>query len=232
LARKKYDEDQRQDEYANSLRRRDWLKDRLIIGPGLGTKYSMMGKEGFGFGAAIEYITAWHLAPFMSYGFVFKKTDPSFDTLFIGGGTGARAGLSYYLFPKSPLHLALSASYGNVYFDNNMAVDSTLGFRPMIHCKGWEGDVTISYLTNEWYFLNAIVGMYYVGPKLPGTRNNSEHYDAFEDKNVGSTLGSKKIPNQGLVFGLGIGFALPDLFPDETEKRRRKRDANSAYDEN
>ena len=31
LTRKKFEEDQRADEYANSERRRDWLKDRLIF---------------------------------------------------------------------------------------------------------------------------------------------------------------------------------------------------------
>lgn len=222
LARLKWEEDQRQDEYANSLRRRDWLKDRLILGPGLGSKYSMMGKEGFGFGVAAEYITRWHVAPFLSYGIAFKRTDPSFDTLSLAGGAGGRVGLSYYFFPKSPMHLALSASYGSVYFDHEQKADVD-GLRKIIQCKGWEGDLAISYLTNEWYFLNFVAGAYYVGKKMPGTTNKSTGIDDT-GKETGLTMGAKKIPDYGLVFGAGIGFALPDMFPDDTEKRRRDRE--------
>jgi hypothetical protein len=28
----------------------------------------------------------------------------------------------------------------------------------------------------------------------------------------------------GIVFGIAIGYALPELFPDDTEKRRRERE--------
>jgi hypothetical protein len=28
----------------------------------------------------------------------------------------------------------------------------------------------------------------------------------------------------GIVFGIAVGYALPDLFPDDTEKRRRERE--------
>ena len=37
-ARKKFEEEQRQDEYANSLRRRNWLKDRLVFQVGIDRK--------------------------------------------------------------------------------------------------------------------------------------------------------------------------------------------------
>lgn len=248
-ARKQWEEEQRLDEYANSLRRRDWLKDRLILGPGLGSKYSMMGKEGFGFGVAAEYITSWHLAPYLSYGIAFKRTDPSFDTLSLQGTSGGRVGLSYYFFPKSPLHLAISASYGSIYYDHNQAAGKyvekdSLVFDPatqtqsheysnvwqagdqrdVITLKGYEFDLCVSYLTNEWYFLNFIAGMYYAGNKLPGTENKSTTIDV-DGNVVGLAMGAKKVPDTGLVFGLGIGFALPDMFPDDTEVRRREREA-------
>jgi hypothetical protein len=247
--RKQWEEEQRLDEYANSLRRRDWLKDRLILGPGLGSKYSMMGKEGFGFGVAAEYITSWHLAPYLSYGIAFKRTDPSFDTLSLQGSSGGRVGLSYYFFPKSPLHLAISVSYGNIYYDHMQRAGDSLAYdtsyvevttgetiierntkfvegtqRKMIKLKGWEFDMCVSYLTNEWYFLNFVAGMYYAGNKLPGTENKSTTIDD-EGKVVGLAMGAKKVPDTGLVFGLGIGFALPDMFPDDTEVRRRDREA-------
>lgn len=230
LERKKFEEDQRQDEYANSLRRRDWLKDRLILGPGVGTKYSMMGKETMGFGAAAEYITRWHIAPFVSYGFVFKKDDPSFDTLSLGGGAGYRYGMTYYLFPKSPMHLGISASYGNVYNDHRQNADVEK-VRQMVICKGYEANLVVSYLTDQWYFLNFIAGAYYIGDKLPGTSNPSMEYNEVQEKDVGVTLGSKPIKDWGIIFGAGIGFALPDLFPDDTEKRRRKREKDRAYNE-
>jgi hypothetical protein len=231
LARKKGDEDQRQDEYANSLRRRDWLKDRLIVGPGLGSKYSVMGKSTFGFGAAVEYITQWHVAPFLSYGLIFKSTDPAFEDYSLQGGSGGRVGLTYYLFPKSPLHLGISVSYGTVYFDHGQQGDTVSSaplkvVEPIILCKGWEGDLVISYLTNEWYFLNFVVGAYYAGPKLPGTKKLDYDPVSFleEKKKIYLPTGGKAIPDYGLVFGAGIGFALADLFPDATEIRRRKRE--------
>lgn len=248
-SRKQWEEEQRLDEYANSLRRRDWLKDRLIIGPGLGSKYSMMGKEGFGFGVAAEYITRWHLAPYLSYGIAFKRTDPSFDSLTLQGAAGGRVGLSYYFFPKSPLHLAISVSYGSIFYDHNQRAgqdkdtvltdtDEITGIvtefprtiwefgdqRQVIKLKGYEFDLCVSYLTNEWYFLNFIAGFYYAGNKLPGTENKSSIIDD-EGREVGLVMGAKKIPETGLVFGLGIGFALPDMFPDDTETRRRERES-------
>ncbi|HSQ41578.1 MAG TPA: hypothetical protein VLM37_04775 [Fibrobacteraceae bacterium] len=229
LQRKKFEEEQRQDEYANSLRRRDWLQHRLILGPGVGSKYSAMGEDGMGFGVAAEYITSWHLSPFASYGFVFPMSDPSYDEYTLGGGGGWRVGLSYYLFPKSPLHLGVSFSYGTVYFDHTDTTDGD-GTRAIISCKGWEGDVTITYLTNEWYYLNFIVGMYYIGDKMPGTDKpdwiikQTLDNGILLDTTIYNTVGGKPLDDYGLVFGAGIGFALPDLFPDETEKRRRQRE--------
>jgi len=36
------------------------------------------------------------------------------------------------------------------------------------------------------------------------------------------------IPPVGIVFGLGIGFAFEEFFPDDTELRRREREENKA----
>jgi len=228
LARKKWEEEQRLDEYANSLRRRDWLKDRLIFEVGLGTKYAVFGKETFGYGLGLEYITRWHVAPFINYGIVFAKDDPSFDAttakpVSLAGGARSRYGLTYYFNEKSPLHLGISASYGDVFFDHVAAHDTITMKRDILFVKGWEADMVISYLTNEWYFLNFIAGMYYVGNKLPGTENNSSEEN---DKNemVNLMIGGKRIPDLGIVMGVGIGFALPELFPDDTETRRRQRE--------
>ena len=227
VARLKWEEDQRQDEYANSLARRDWLKDRLIMEVGLGTKYSMMGASdevnGFGYGAALEYITQWHFAPYVSAGFVFKATDSDFDSLTLAGTSGVRCGLSYYLFPKSPMHLSIMASYGDIYYDHAQA--SVGGVRSVLKLRGWEGDLGVTYLTNEWYYLNFDAGFYYAGKKMPGTQNNSVTYSSEARADVGLAEGGKGIPNYGLVAGIGIGFALPELFPDDTEKRRRQRES-------
>ena len=121
-ARKKFEEDQRADEYANSLRRRDWLKDRLMLEIGMGARYPFMGETGMGmgFGAGAEYITRWHIGLYGSFGFLPKGTDSDFDDIELEGGTGYKVGLNYYLFPKNPLHLGLSVSYGTVYFDHDV----------------------------------------------------------------------------------------------------------------
>jgi hypothetical protein len=222
LARKKYEEEQRLDEYANSLRRRDWLKDRLVLEMGLGSKFPVMGETGFGFGFGAEYITRWHVGAFATYGFIPSSDDEAFDGITLDGGTGYRAGLSYYLFPKNPLHVGLLASYGTVYFDHDQAPDVG-GVRPLISNKGYEVDLTITYLTDQWYFLQFIAGMYYVGDKLPGTTNDTWVYDVDEG-NKSRVVDKGGIPNSGLIFGAGIGFALPEFFPDDTEKRRRDRE--------
>ena len=164
-ARKKFEEDQRADEYANSLRRRDWLKDRLMLQIGMGSRYPFMGETGMGmgFGAGAEYITRWHFGLYGSFGFLPKGTDTDFDDIELEGGTGYKVGLNYYLFPKNPLHLGLSVSYGTVYFDHNVKPDD--GIRPLIKVDGFQFDAIIAYLTNEWYYLQFSFGMYYA-PKL------------------------------------------------------------------
>ena len=225
-ARKKFEEDQRADEYANSLRRRDWLKDRLMLEIGMGSRMPFMGETGMGmgFGAGIEYITRWHVGAYASFGFLPKGTDNDFDDIELEGGTGYKVGLNYYLFPKNPLHLGLSVSYGTVYFDHNVKPDD--GVRPLIKVNGFQFDALITYLTNEWYYLQFSFGMYY-SPELskkdesnPSLRWTDKRQEALES----AVVNEDGMNKTGIVFGITIGYALPEFFPDDTEKRRRERE--------
>ncbi|MCR5377986.1 MAG: hypothetical protein K6E57_03380 [Fibrobacter sp.] len=224
-ARKKFEEDQRADEYANSLRRRDWLKDRLMLEIGMGARAPFMGETGMGmgFGAGAEYITRWHIGLYGSFGFLPKGTDNDFDDIELEGGTGYKVGLNFYLFPKNPLHLGLSASYGTVYFDHDVKPED--GLRPLIKVNGFQFDALITYLTNEWYFLQFSVGMYYA-PELGKAKeeNISYTYDKIHKEYVSRVVNPDGMSKTGIVFGIMIGYALPELFPDDTEKRRRERE--------
>lgn len=232
LTRKKFEEEQRLDEYANSERRRDWLKDRLIFEIGLGSRMPFMGESGMGmgFGAGVEYITRWHIAAFASFGMLPKVKDSEFDYMKLEGGTGYKIGLNYYFFPKIPIHLGLSASYGTVYFDHDMEPDET-GLRSLISVKGYQFDVLVAYLSNEWYYLQFSFGMYYApdlgkapekNPSFKKTRDSqTEAVDTYASRVVGKPNGMDKT---GIVFGITIGYAFPEFFPDDTEKRRRQRE--------
>lgn len=248
--RKKFEEEQRQDEYANSLRRRDWLRNRLIFQMGMGSRYSFMGETGMGmsFGAGVEYILPFHLSLYGSFGLLPKGTDNSFDEWELEGGTGWKAGLTYYLFPKNPMHLGVSVSYGTVYFDHDIKPDAD-NVRALITVEGIQGDIIVSYMTNEWYYLQFSFGMYYA-PKLaktpdpewakeedPESKNDNPSFrlnrseDGFIDKAEPwlSKVENKKGMNKtGIVFGIAVGYALPELFPDDTEKRRRQREKERA----
>ncbi len=233
--RKKFEEEQRLDEYANSERRRDWLRNRLIFQIGMGSRYPIMGETGMGMGlgAGLEYILPFHLALYGSYGFIPKGTDNDFDEWELEGGSGYKVGLNYYLFPKNPLHLGLSVSYGTVYFDHDIKPEKNV--RSMIKVNGFQFDALISYLTNEWYYLQFSIGMYYA-PKLaktPNTNDESTDNPSFRKKEIegmwNGEWGSKVVDKggmskTGIVFGIAIGYALPELFPDDTEKRRRERE--------
>ncbi|MDR3001307.1 MAG: hypothetical protein LBU89_08595 [Fibromonadaceae bacterium] len=249
-ARRQFEEEQRADEYATSLRRRDWLKDRLILQLGMGTKYPAMGADWFGFGAGVEYITRWHVAGFLSGGFIPPSDDRNHpDDFSLDGGMGWRIGVAYYMFPKSPIHLGFHLSYGTVFFDHKSKPD---GFdeiyaehaakgepvgkmpRSIITCLGYEFDMSITYLSDQWYFLQAMVGVYTIGNGLKdggntmGRTNNSWEWD-LENSTYYSLVSSsdresKAIPPVGIVFGIGIGFAFEEFFPDDTEVRRRERE--------
>ena len=230
LTRKKFEEEQRLDEYANSERRRDWLKDRLIFEAGLGSRMPFMGETGMGFGAGIEYITRWHIGAFASFGLLPKVKDGEFEEYKLQGGTGYKVGINYYFFPKIPVHLGLSASYGTVYFDHDMEPDAS-GLRSLISVKGYQFDVLIAYLTNEWYYLQFSFGMYYapVLGKAPESNpsfkktvdSRTEAVDTYASRVVNKPNGMEKT---GIVFGVTIGYAFPEFFPDDTEKRRRQRE--------
>ena len=225
-ARKKFEEDQRADEYANSLRRRDWLKDRLMLEIGMGSRAPFMGETGMGmgFGAGVEYITRWHIGAYGSFGFLPKGTDNDFDDIELEGGTGYKVGLNYYLFPKNPLHLGLSVSYGTVYFDHDVKPDEDK-IRPLIKVNGFQFDALITYLTNEWYYLQFSVGMYYA-PELgkPKDENVSFTYDKINKEYVSKVVNQDGMSKTGIVFGIMIGYVLPEFFPDDTEIRRRERE--------
>ena len=229
VQRKQFAKDQRLDEYANSERRRDWLKDRLVFELGMGSREPIMGETGLGmgFGFGGEYITRWHLAAYGSFGFIPSGDDPDFSNIKLEGGTGWKVGLNYYLFPKEPLHLGVSVSYGTVYFDHNIVADSTNDYtRSLITTKGWQFDLLVTYLTNEWYYLQFAIGMYYAPNAHDDSFTNDYHvtgdYTGKTSKSVVVDEGG--ISKYGLVFGITIGFALPEFFPDDTEKRRRERE--------
>ncbi|MDR1811542.1 MAG: hypothetical protein LBQ87_01825 [Candidatus Fibromonas sp.] len=244
-ARRQWEEDQRADEYANSLRRRDWLKDRLILELGMGTKFPVMGANWFGFGAGVEYITRWHVSAFLTGGLIPAHDDPALPEYYsLDGGSGWRIGLAYYMFPKSPIHLGVQFSYGTVYYDH-VAAPSDLGnpekgVRELITCLGYELDLSITYLSDQWYFLQALLGVYNIGNGWKdggdkegwtsgGRRNGSWDFDAEKQEFVSKVTTDSRnkdeaIPPVGVVFGIGIGFAFEEFFPDDTEIRRRERE--------
>jgi hypothetical protein len=189
-----------------------------------------MGETGVGLGIGAEYITRWHIGAFASFGFLPKVKDNEFDYMELEGGTGYKVGLNYYFFPKIPIHLGLSASYGTVYYDHDMEPDEN-NLRSLISVKGYQFDVLISYLSNEWYYLQFSFGMYYAPDLGKAPENNpsfkktvdsrTEAVDTYASRVVNKPDGMDKT---GIVFGVTIGFALPEFFPDDTEKRRRQRE--------
>jgi len=230
-ARKKFEEEQRQDEYANSERRRDWLKDRLILQLGMGSRYPFMGETGMGmgFGVGAEYITRWHVGAYASFGFLPKGTDNEFDDWSLEGGTGYKVGINYYLFPKNPLHFGISASYGTVYFDHDIIPDES-DMRALISVNGFQFDALIVYMTNEWYYLQFSFGMYYA-PDLgksedanPSFRESADSRTSAEITYTSRVVDKDGMSKTGIVFGIAIGYAFPEFFPDDTEKRRRQRE--------
>lgn len=220
--RRQFEEDQRLDEYANSLRRRDWLKDRLILQLGAGSRMPVWGETGLGmgFGFGVEYITRWHAAAYASLGFVPSGTDTDFDNISLEGGMGWKIGLNYYLFPKDPLHLGVSVSYGTVYYDHNILADETNNYtRDLIMLNGLQVDALVTYLSDAWYYLQFSVGFYYA----PSAKDKSFRV-TNDGKEISKVVDDDGIPKFGLVFGLTIGFAFPEFFPDNTEIRRRERE--------
>lgn len=226
LSRKKFEDEQRLDEYANSLRRRDWLKNRLILELGLGSRMSFMGKNGMGMGFGAEYITRWHAAAYASFGFLPGGEDNVFpDDLELEGGFSYKLGLNYYILPKNPLHIGVSVSYGTVYFDHDIRPNKDK-MRPLISVDGFQFDVLINYLTSEWYYLQFSVGMYYASKYASKDLSNPSFDVTSKTDNtpVSIVVDPDGIPKYGIVFGITIGYAFPEFFPDDTEKRRRERE--------
>ena len=156
---------------------------------------------------------------------LFKGDDNDFEGIELEGGYGYKIGINYYLFPKNPLHLGLSASYGTVYFDHN--VEPKDGIRPIITVNGYQFDVLISYMTNEWYYLQFSVGMYYapdLAKETPEENPSLRYQSTGSSKIISAVVNPDGMSKTGIVFGIAVGYALPELFPDDTEKRRRQRE--------
>ena len=227
--RREFEKDQKLDEFANNIRRRDWLKDRLIFQLGMGSRQPVMGETGLGmgFGFGAEYITRWHLGLYGSFGFVPRCDDPGFSDYRLEGGPGWEVGLNYYLFPKNPLHLGFSVSYGTVYYDHDITADESNDYtRELLMTNGFQFDVLITYLTNEWYYLQFAIGMYYA----PDAHDDS-HKKNMQGETISRVIDDDGISKFGLVFGITIGFALPEFFPDATEIRRREREKKYSEEE-
>jgi hypothetical protein len=193
----------------------------------MGSRYPFMGETGMGmgFGLGAEYITRWGLGVYASGGLLPKGDDNDFEGIELEGGYGYKVGINYYLFPKNPLHLGVSASYGTVYYDHN--VEPKDGVRPLITVNGYQFDVLISYMTNEWYYLQFSVGMYYspeLGKETPEENPSLRYQSEGSSKIISSVVNPDGMSKTGIVFGIAIGYALPEFFPDDTEKRRRQRE--------
>lgn len=230
LTRKKFEEDQRADEFANALRRRDWLKDRLVLQVGMGSRMPVMGETGIGmgFGAGFEYITRWHLAAYASLGMVPSGIDNYFEDIKLQDGMGWKVGLNYYLFAKSAIHLGFSVSYGTVHYDHDVVADVNNGMlRSIIMLEGYQFDILVTYLTSEWYYLQFAFGTYYA-PTAQDADVSFRTKSATSFDLVSRVVNPDGIPKWGLVFGITLGFGFPEFFPDDTEKRRRVRDNERA----
>jgi hypothetical protein len=213
---------------------------------GMGTKFPTMGANWFGFGTGIEYITKWHASAFLTGGFILSHDDPVFDQYTLDGGMGWRLGFAYYLFPKNPIHLSFQVSYGTVFYDH-VSEPSSNNVRSILLCYGYEFDAAVSYLSDQWYFLQAIIGVYTIGNGIKAkakdnVRDVDDSFDSWGRSNpswkwtlkegyvsrITVDKADEAIPPVGVVFGLGIGFAFEELFPDDTELRRRERESGKA----
>ena len=98
--------------------------------------------------------------------------------------------------------------------------------RPLITVNGFQFDALITYLTNEWYYLQFSFGMYYA-PKLKSKDLSNPSFDVTsktDETPVSIVVNPDGMNKTGIVFGIAIGYAFPEFFPDDTEKRRRERE--------
>ena len=243
----------REDEYATSLARRDYLRNRLIVEAGTGSRMAAYGEPGMfkSYGVGAEYIFAipvgrvtLHPSLFASFGWLPELKDAAWegvdeaaaDALPLESSTVWRVGLSYYFFQKLPLHLAVSVSYGTAYYDHEKMDDanaawSSDGLRGIIKTTGWNFDAAVVALSDSWYYLSLNVGMSYSG--APGTETGYDDPDESKTNQSkyrlsNGDLASRTISTGGIdawnpSIGLTVGFAFWDFFPDDTEKRYRER---------
>ena len=247
-----------EDQFANSLRRRNYLKDRFVFQFGWGSKAGAFGSEkkelaqgALGFTA--EYIFSWGVfGSFSTWGSlasVAQTKDISFpdNEPELGGGNVWKLGLTHYFFSKYVLHPSISVSYGTVYFGNQRLLygleseatpktvresftGDNVGVLDLVTQEGFQIDLGITYLDYQWYYLTFNIGYAFVtndnsvvtvvraddrfNPTSEAERT-STHYIAAKDNSLGT---------EHFVVGFGVGFALPDMFPDVTELRRRERE--------
>lgn len=241
----------REDEYANSLARRDWLRNRLIFQIGTGSKVGAYGEPGMfkNFGIGAEYIfgipigrITIHPALFGGFSWLGEHADMAFDgvaeTSPLQGGTAYRIGLSFYFFPTLPLHAALSFSYSDAaYYDHEKMDDANMNeasdnLRGLIKASGFSIDASVVALTNSWYYLAFNIGLSITGGAGTETgfgdpaesSSNPSMYRISNGDLVSRVISSKGIAKYNPSIGLTVGFSLPELFPDDTEVRRRERD--------
>lgn len=229
----------REDEFATSLKRRNFLKDRLIVQAGFGSKYFAHINEesqvfldvAYGFG--IEYIATNGLAFYVTYGQFNAIEDEGVPeqnnggvitpAQTIAGGFGSRIGIGYYFLPKFALHPGVSVSYGKTLVGHRRDADLA-GYRTMVSNSGFNFDANITYLDyNFWYLtINAGVGLSSENASLEEEDGELKSI-IIDEAGFDKTSGFAGTKTWNPVFGFGIGIAFADIFPDITEKRRRER---------
>jgi hypothetical protein len=69
--------------------------------------------------------------------------------------------------------------------------------------------------------------MYYspeLGKETPEENPSLRYQSEGSSKIISSVVNPDGMSKTGIVFGIAIGYALPEFFPDDTEKRRRQRE--------
>ena len=244
----------REDEYATSLKRRNWLNNRLIFSAGAGSKYAMWGSEFafFSLGVGVDYITPFTFlggnpGVFASFGFVPSKKDPQPSKPDWESFTGWRVGMSYTFLPKTGLHPGIAISYGTAYYDYLKETNNRLDVlgpdgRPTGEKKlDVNPDGSINQIPNTEVLtvpginlegtLTYMTGSWYffqlnVGASYTEKQGVGENTSIDTDSGISLVIGSDKgIEPWNFVVGAGVGFALKDFNPDITEIRYRQRQA-------
>jgi hypothetical protein len=240
------DEVIRRDEYANHESRRDDLQDRLLTTIGFGSRYGAWGQHRFTYGAAIEYITKWHVSGFLSVGYLGSYEDPlgaeaaEVQLKSNEAKTMWRAGVGYHFFPKLPLHPGVMMSFGTGHYDLEKTQSANSDYRKVISTVAPQFDFVLTWLKRENVTLNVNVGVAYNGaPLVEGDRAKglgdyfSGYNPSIERTTGGDEVGAvatdetkNKIPSWTPSIGVGFGFAFAEFFPDQTEEQRRERESS------